>query len=559
MRRAHIHRLLLCLLSLTSGWFLPTYAANPAYPTPGIVVSEEKLASDVGLEILKAGGNAIDAAVAVGYALAVVDPCCGNIGGGGFMTIHLANGQTIFLNFREKASLTANKNLYTARPALPPDASTVGYLAVGVPGTVLGLDSALARYGTMTRKAVMAPAIKLAKQGFIVSPYFAQQLADSKSTFQQQPNIAAIFLKNGQPYQAGERLVQTDLADTLTRIANKGPAAFYHGFIAKTIVAASKMHGGILTMTDFTHYQVEWLKPLVCHYQSYTIYSAPPPSSGGTTLCEALGIIKNFPLAQMGRQQVASVHAIIEAMGYSFHDRNHLLGDPDYVHNPVAHLISTNYTKMLSEKIKAHPGPLQPKTVNHTFELTDTTHYSVLDSQGNAVSVTYTLNNFFGAGRIAGNTGFFLNDEMNDFTTHPGKPNKFGLVQSDKNDIQPGKRPLSSMTPTIITHNNHVVLVIGSPGGPRIISTVLLAIINYFDFHMPLQAAINAPRYHYQADPNIVFTEPNTFPTTLLRKLTDVGYTIESQATWGAIAAIGIQKHQWIGVCDYRRPDCGVN
>ena len=542
MLMTRIVSIALLLLSLN------TYAANS-----GMVVSEQKVASTVGADILRAGGNAVDAAVAVGYALAVVNPCCGNIGGGGFMTIHLANGQNIFINFREKAPFKATRDMFLNNP----DATTSGYLAVGVPGTVLGLDTALQKYGTMTRKQVMAPAIKLAKEGYQVTWFDAKWFKSYAKDFRQQPNVAAIFLNHGEPYKQGERLVQTDLAYTLQQISDLGPDVFYKGWIADEIVNASKSHGGILTLQDFTNYTVEQLTPIHCNYRGYDIISAPPPSSGGVTLCETLNILENFPLRQLGYRSAQGVQDILEAMRDGYRDRNERLGDPDFITNPIDKLLSKEYAAKLSKKIQQlRSAPIVSPTNNH-HELTDTTHYSVVDIMGNAVAVTYTINGFFGAKVIAGKTGFFLNDEMDDFATKPGSANKFGLVQYENNDIKPGKRPLSSMTPTIVMKDGKVFMVLGSPGGPRIITSVLLTILNVIDYGMPIQQAVNAPRFHFQGDPDSVDMEPLALPYLTSKRLQLKGYHLTPQSTWSAVEAILIDPKDGnrYGANDCRRPD----
>lgn len=535
--------------------FLATaHAATPIIAKNGMVVSEQRLASQIGAAILRQGGNAIDAAVAVGYALAVVDPCCGNIGGGGFLVARLANGKNIFLNFRERAPLKASNDMYYKTDKKT--ASLEGYLAVGVPGTVLGLDTALQKYGTLPRQTVMAPAIKLADKGFIITPYQAATLRPYTDTFRQQPNVAAIFLKNGKPLQPGDRLIQKELANTLRKIAAQGPTAFYHGSIAETIVAASKANGGILTLKDFADYKVQFLKPIICHYHQYTIISAAPPSSGGVALCEMLNILENFPIKQSQFYNPETIREIVEAMRYSFNDRNYKLGDPDFIHNPISQLTSKQYAKSISNKIRAQQKVKVSPTVFPQKELTDTTHYSIVDRYGNGVAVTYTINGFFGAHVIAGDTGFFLNNEMDDFATIPGTPNKFGLVQHDANAVKPGKRPLSSMTPTIITKNGKLFMVIGSPGGPRIITAVLLTILHVLNNHLNVQDAVNAPRFHHQGQPDQIDIEPDALSSDTMQQLTQLGYQLYPQPQpWGAVAAILINKKQFYGANDIRRPD----
>lgn len=533
----------------------PIYAATqPVTAKQGMVVSEHRLASLVGIDILRAGGNAIDAAIAVGYALAVVNPCCGNIGGGGFMTLHLADGKEVFINFREKAPLRATKTMFLKNKVA--NESTQGYLAVATPGTVLGLDAVLQKYGTMTRKQVMAPAIRLATEGFLVTPYLENQLQPFTDRFRKQPNVAAIFLKNNNPLKTGDRLIQKDLARTLTLISESGPTIFYRGAIAITLVNASNAHNGLLSLKDFSNYNISTSAPLHCEYHGYTIISATPPSSGGITLCEMLMILENLPLAKMGYHSFISTRSIVEALRYSYADRNSKLGDPDFVHNPIEQLLSPDYTKNMSDTI-IHSNSV-PKVIPNstTHELTDTTHYSVIDNKGNAVAVTYTINGLFGAGVIAGDTGFFLNNEMDDFTTQPGVANKFNLIQHDANAIQPGKRPLSSMSPTIVMKDGRVFMVLGSPGGPRIITAVLLTILNVLDYGMNIQQAVDAPRFHFQGSPNEIDIEPYALPFTTIKQLEFAGYPVVTQHTWSAVEAIVVGSDgTFYGANDVRRPD----
>ncbi|HEX4046032.1 MAG TPA: gamma-glutamyltransferase [Gammaproteobacteria bacterium] len=537
-----------------------------AQPTPvakqGMVVSEQVIASQIGVDIMRAGGNAIDAAVAVGYALAVIDPCCGNIGGGGFMLIHLADGKNVFINFREKAPLHANAHLFdhATIPALPPpdDTSARGYITVAVPGTVLGLDTALQTYGTMTRQQVMAPAIQLAKQGVIITAYEAERYKRYTDTFRQQPNVAAIFMKNGKPLAIGDRLIQTDLAQTLTLIANKGSSAFYQNSVAKAIVAASEAHGGVLSLKDFTDYTVETLTPIICDYHGYTIITSPPPGSG-IVLCEMLNILENFQLSPHSYYSTEDIRVLTETMRYGFIDRNNKLGDPDFMRNPTTELLSKDYAASLSKKIKTQHIAPAPAVFPYE-ENVNTTHYSVMDKQGNAVSVTYTLNGFFGARVIAGSTGFFLNDEIDDFATQPNQISRAGILNYDLNAIQPGRRPLSSMTPTIVMKNSEPVFVLGSPGGPRIITTLFLALVNLIDYKMDLQQAIDAPRFHFQYTSNTLSLEPYALPTRTMKQLQQIGYVTNTETfLWGAVAAIQIEDDgTLIGAMDKRRPDGGA-
>jgi gamma-glutamyltranspeptidase/glutathione hydrolase len=525
----------------------------------GMVVTEQRLASEVGLQILKQGGNAVDAAVAVGYALAVTHPCCGNLGGGGFMLIHLANGKDTFINFREKAPLAATRTMYLDEQGnVVPGLSTKGYLAVGVPGTVLGFDRALSAYGTMTRADVIAPAIELAQKGFVLHPGDVKILNASTQTFQKQPNVAGIFLKNGTtPYEAGDRLVQQDLANTLQLIADQGSDAFYKGAIASEIVKASKSNNGILTKEDFAKYTVSETTPVRCTYQSYEVISSPPPG-GGTTLCEMLNILEGYKLKQLEFRSAPMLQLMLSAMLYAYADRNTYLGDPNFVNNPVERLLSKDYAAQIRAKIPENraipPEPLFPKVT--TNQGNHTTHYSIQDRYGNTVSVTYTINSLFGAGVIAGKTGFLLNNEMDDFTSKPGVPNNFGLVQGSANIIEPGKQPLSSMSPTVVTKNGKVFLVTGSPGGSTIPTTVLQVITNVVDYGMNIQQAVDTPRFHYQGLPNRVRTEPYALKSASMETLQQWGYQIAPLGTWGAAESLMVNPETgWIyGANDSRRP-----
>ncbi len=511
-----------------------------------MVVTAQHAASDVGAAILSAGGNAIDAAVAVGYALAVTHPCCGNIGGGGFMTIHLADGRDTFINFREKAPLAARADMFLDTAGNPVAAkSRDGYLAVGVPGTVLGLETALQKYGTLPRAKLLAPAIQLAQQGFVLTQGDVDVLADAAAAFRAQPNVAALFLNHGVPYAAGARLVQKNLAATLRKISDAGPDVFYRGPIADAVVHASQANGGILTKADFDKYTVTESAPISCMYRSYTVISAPPPSSGGVTLCEMLQLLDGYNLQALGRGTGESLHLMAEAMRYAYRDRNTYLGDPAFIDNPVARLLSPLHMQSIRGRIQAHHATPSAALGEEAAadEHATTTHYSIVDRLGNAVAVTFTINDDFGAKVIAGDTGFFLNDEMDDFTSKPGSPNMFGLIQGKANAIAPGKRPLSSMTPTIILKDGKPVLIVGTPGGSRIITTVLQIIVNVIDYGMDLQAAVDAPRIHHQWLPDTLAGEPLAIADPVKNSLTAMGYDVVQLEPWGtgnAAEVIGI-------------------
>jgi gamma-glutamyltranspeptidase/glutathione hydrolase len=493
----------LALLVTTTIAVVTTQAASlaPVGAEHGMVVSAQHLASQVGVEVLRKGGNAVDAAVAVGYALAVVYPAAGNLGGGGFMTIQLADGRKTFIDFREKAPLAATQNMYLdASGNVVKGASTTGHLAVAVPGSVAGMEYALAKYGTRKRGELIAPSIALADRGFVLQQGDIDLLRTATDDFRKDPASSRIFLKNGQPFDVGDRLVQKDLAKTLRDIARNGAAGFYRGPVAASIVASSKAGGGILAQEDLNRYKVRELAPIECDYRGYHVVSAPPPSSGGVVICEILNVLEGYPLRDMGYRSAQSVHYQVEAMRHAYMDRNSYLGDPDFVKNPLGRLLDKNYAASIRQVIEPQKAGIsaQIKPGVPPHEGTNTTHYSIVDKDGNAVAVTYTLNDWFGAKVMAPGTGVLLNDEMDDFTAKPGVPNLYGLVQGEANSIAPGKTPLSSMSPTIVTQNGKPVMVVGTPGGSRIITAVLLTIVNVVDYDMTIQEAVDAPRFHQQ-------------------------------------------------------------
>ncbi|RWC57041.1 gamma-glutamyltransferase [Mesorhizobium sp.] len=527
------------LAPLTSG-----FAASPA-PAKGehgMVVTAQHLASDVGVEVLKKGGNAVDAAVAVGYALAVVYPNAGNIGGGGFMTIRFKDGKSTFLDFRERAPQAATKTMYLDKDGNPvKGASLDGYLAVGVPGSVAGLEMAREKYGKLSRQDLMAPAIGYAKDGFILNQGDAVSFAGSADRLAKDPAAAAIFLKpDGKPYGTGERLIQPDLAASLAAISEKGPDAFYKGAIADAVVKASGAKGGILAKSDFEQYAVRELKPVTCTYRGYEITSSPPPSSGGVIICEILNVLEGYPLSYLGAGSAETVHVMVEAMRYAYVDRNSALGDPDFVDNPVSKLLDKAYAKDIRDKIDPFRAGVSKDLMPKGFgESKETTHYSIIDDDGNAVAVTYTLNGSFGAGVVVDGTGILLNNEMDDFTQKPGVPNLYGLVQGEANAIQPKKTPLSSMSPTVVAKDGKPFMVIGSPGGSRIITITLEAILNVIDHGMNIQEAIDAPRIHHQWLPDKVYVEPFGLSPDTEKLLAGMGYHLDlADQTWGQAAGI---------------------
>ncbi|BEP43882.1 gamma-glutamyltransferase [Variovorax sp. V15] len=521
-------------------------ASNAASVAPvaaenGMVVSAQHLATKVGVDVLKRGGNAVDAAVAVGYALAVVYPAAGNLGGGGFMTVQLADGRKTFLDFREKAPLAATANMYLDKDGnVIKGLSTKGHLAVGVPGSVSGMEYAREKYGTMKRGDLLAPSIQLADKGFALQQGDIDLLATATADFKEDPATAAIFLNKGEPYKVGDKLVQKDLARTLREISAKGTDGFYKGWVGNAIVASSQAGKGLITQADLDQYKTREMAPVECDYRGYRVVSAPPPSSGGVIICEMLNILEGYPLKDLGYHSAQAVHYQIEAMRHAYVDRNSYLGDPDFVKNPLERLLDKGY----AEKIRAVIDPkkagvskdIKPGVAPH--EGSNTTHYSIADKWGNAVSVTYTLNDWFGAKVTAAKTGVLLNDEMDDFTSKVGVPNLYGLVQGEANKIEPGKRPLSSMSPTIVSKDGKPVMVVGTPGGSRIITAVMLTMINAIDYGMNVQEAVDAPRFHQQWLPDVTNVETYALSHDTRKILTDMGHNLGVPQPANHLAAI---------------------
>ncbi len=495
-----------------------------------MVVTVSTPASLVGVRILKKGGNAVDAAVAVGFALAVTYPYAGNIGGGGFMVIHLKNGENTTIDFREKAPIKAFRDMYLDKngnyiPALSKEGAT----SVGVPGSVAGLIYALKKYGTMELSEVIEPAIELAKNGWTVDKHSADSFAKALPLFSKYPSSFKIFSKNGKPFKEGDIFKQLDLAKTLELIKEKGREGFYKGVTAKLLIKQIQKLGGIITQKDLDKYQPVERKPIVGNYRGYKIISMPPPSSGGIILVEMLNILENykFEMSEWGSSKY--YHKLVEAMKYAYADRSVHLGDSDFYPVPQKGLLSKKYAKSIFKKItnKATPSSLikagNPKQYS---ESTETTHYSIVDNKGNAVSVTTTLNSAFGNKIVVDGAGFLLNNEMDDFSSKPGVPNQFGLIGGEGNSIQPEKRMLSSMTPTIVLKNNKPYLIIGSPGGSTIITTVLQVILNCIDFKMDIQTAIDMPRIHHQWLPDKLFFEKYAINSDTAEKLKRMGYKL---------------------------------
>jgi len=540
------------------------FAASPvpAAADHGMVVTAHHLATEAGLDVLRGGGNAIDAAVAVGYALAVTFPEAGNLGGGGFMTVRLADGTTHFLDFRETAPGAATAKMYQDKAGnVIPGLSTRGWLAVGVPGTVAGMEYARTHWGTRPRADLMAPAIHMAEQGYVLDRGDAEMYVEDVPDLRKSPATAAIFLNNGAAWRDGERLVQTDLAHSLKMIAEHGPDAFYKGPIASAIVASSAKSGGILSLADFASYTVRDMKPLECDYRGYHVIAAPPPSSGGVVICESMGILAGYPTPQWGWASADATHVLIEAMRRAYHDRNLSLGDPDFVKMDTARLISPAYAQTLRAGIhmdRATPS-MSLGGVGTSPEGQNTTHYSIVDAAGNAVSVTYTLNDWFGAHVMAPGTGIVLNDEMDDFSAKPGVPNIYGLVEGPNNAIAPGKRPLSSMSPTIVTKDGKLALVIGTPGGSRIPAGVLQVMLNMIDYGMTLTEAIDAPRLQQQWLPDETYYERYGLSADTLAILRARGQKMTERRHENHIAAIVVGGPRIAGAVQPPRDDQGMD
>ena len=516
-------------------------APAPVAAQHGMVVSAHRLATAAGLDVLKSCGNAVDAAVAVAYALAVTFPEAGNIGGGGFMTIRLTNGRSTFIDFRETAPAAATAAMYQdAAGNVVPLRSTRGFLAAGIPGTVAGLELARSKYGTRARAPLMASAIALASKGFVLDQGDADFLAEGAADFAKDPASAAIFLNRGQPWQAGQRWVQADLGRTLQAIASGGAAAFYSGPIAARIALASQRGGGIMTTADFAGYKAVERRPIECDYRGYHLISAPPPSSGGIVLCETLTLLEGWPMGSLGFHSAQGVHYTAEALRRAFHDRNLNLGDPAFVKADIAKFTSKAYAAQQRATISADratpsaslPGPEASK------EGRSTTHFSIVDAAGNAVSLTYTLNDWFGARVTAAGTGVLLNDEMDDFSAKPGASNMFGLVEGSNNAVAPGKRPLSSMSPTILTKDGQLLMVIGTPGGSHIPTGVLQVLMGVIDYDMTLSEAVNAPRIHAQWLPDVIYYEKDALSADTMAVLSAKGHSLEPMPYWNQIAAI---------------------
>ena len=531
-------KLFLALAVLASA--LTALAFTPVAGRHGMVASSEPLASEVGVQILREGGNAVDAAVAVGFALAVTHPVAGNIGGGGFMLIRLASGEAVVVDYREAAPAAASRNMYVnSNGEIVPHASTVGVLSAGVPGTVAGLALAEEKYGKLGLARVIAPAVHLARDGFEVIYHFSESLRQDGDRLSKFDASRRIFLRDGRFYQPGETFKQPDLAQTLEAIAHQGAKGFYSGAVAQAIAATMQKYHGLITEEDLARYRPILRQPLVGHFRGYEVVSVPPPSSGGVAVIEMLNILE--PLDLGPPDSFESMHFMVEAMRHAYADRAAYLGDADFTPVPVARLTSEAYAAKLREEI-LHSKPDAPIAAGNpqAFESSQTTHYSVVDDNGNAVANTYTLNNGYGSGVTVEGAGFLLNDEMDDFAAKPGTPNLYGLVQGEANAIAPNKRPLSSMTPTLVLQDGKLRLVLGSPGGGTIINTVLQVLLNNLVFKMDILQAVSFPRFHHQWMPDRLILERVGFSEDTVQKLREAGYQIDSYGGIGDCEAIAV-------------------
>ena len=528
--------LLILIILLT----LQSACTNPLQPVSsknGMVVSASSYASKVGVEILKKGGNAIDATVAVGFALAVTYPYAGNIGGGGFMVIHLADGKNTTIDFREKAPLSAYKDMYLNEVGeFLPELSQTGTTSVGVPGSVAGFIYALEKYGTLPLAEVIQPAIDLAKNGWKLEERDARLFNNNLPLFEKYPSTKKIFMRDSITYKEGELFVQKDLAQTLEQIKEKGIDGFYKGQIAELLVKQVRSLGGYITLEDLEKYQPVEREPIISNYRGYKVVSMPPPSSGGIALVELLNILAYYSaeggLKNEEWNSAQYIHHLVEAMKYVYADRTYHLGDADFYPVPKERLISKEYARTIFDKIEEAKNMAVPSTeikeleVASIYESTETTHYSVYDSYGNAVSTTTTINSAFGSGIVVDGAGFLLNNEMDDFSGKPGAQNQFGLLGTEANSIQPEKRMLSSMTPTIILKDNKPFIILGSPGGSTIITVVLQVILNCVDFKMNIREAIEKPRIHHQWMPDSLYYEQNALTQKVKKELTSMGYAL---------------------------------
>ena len=537
---------------------------HPVIDDKGMVVSQRMIASEVGAEILKKGGNAVDAAVATGLALAVVLPRAGNLGGGGFMVVYLKEeDKTIAIDYREKAPSAATRDLFLDKNGdYDRKKAQFSLLSAGVPGSVAGFHHALTKYGTLSWQEVLEPAIRLAEKGFVIPHDLANTLASKRyrERLSSNPAAAKVFFKEDKGlYSAGEILIQKDLASTLKELSKNGPDAFYSGKIAQLIVEEMERNGGLITLEDLKNYNVAERQPLVGSYKGYEIVSMPPSSSGGTHLIQMLNMLEEFPLKEMGFGSADTIHILAEVMKRAYADRSKYLGDSDFYKVPSS-LTSKKYAISLNKDIsldKVTPSEDVSPGDPYPYESPDTTHFSVMDSYGNAVSNTYTLNFSYGSGLMIPGTGMLINNEMDDFSSKPGTPNGYGLLGSEANAIEGNKRPLSSMTPTIIFKDQKPYMVFGSPGGSRIITTVLQVALNVMEHEMNIAQAVHSPRIHHQWLPEVLMIEQG-FGSDTEKLLESKGYRLYPSSTMGSVQAIVKEGKYFYGSADPRRPSAGV-
>lgn len=529
---------------------------DPVRGKNGMVVSACKIASEVGVQILKKGGNAIDAAVAVGFALAVTYPAAGNIGGGGFMVIHFNDGRNTSIDYREKAPMYSNEKMYLdSNGNFLPNLSQEGETSSGVPGSVAGLLYALEKYGTMPLKDVIKPAIKLAEKGFILDYKLVQSINAFYSEFMKYPSSQKIFTKNGKPFEEGDKFVQKDLAKTLKLISKKGRDGFYKGEVADKIVNQMRKNGGLITYEDLENYKAVERVPIISTFKGYEVITMGPPSGGGVILLQSLNVLENFEFNKDEWNSSEYIHKLVETFKYAYADRSKHLGDSDFFPVPLVELLNKDYSQRIFSQIGYNATPsseISPTEFKKYDESEETTHYSVVDKFGNAVSVTTTINSSYGAKVVVEGAGFLLNNEMDDFSAKPGEPNQFGLTGSEANKIEPGKRMLSSMTPTIILKDKKPVLILGSPGGSTIPTSVLQVVMNYLILGMQLQAAVNSPRIHHQWLPDRIDYENRAILNDVKENLIKRNHILGEIRTLGRVEAIAIENGMLYGATDPR-------
>jgi gamma-glutamyltranspeptidase/glutathione hydrolase len=544
------------IITITSFFVIYPQHPEPVRAKNGMIVSASKIASEVGIEILKKGGNAIDAAVAVGFALAVTYPSAGNLGGGGFMVIHFSNGSNTSIDFREKAPMNANEKMFLdENDNFLPNLSQEGVTSAGVPGSVAGLLYALKKYGTMSIKEIINPAIKLAKDGFVLDYRLVESINYHFEDFNKYPSSRKIFTKNGKPFQEGDKFIQKDLAKTLKLISKYGRDGFYKGYVADKIVKQMRQMGGYITYEDLENYQPVERKPIISTFKGYKVISMGPPSGGGVILLQSLNVLENFEFNIDDWNSSNYIHKVVETLKYAYADRSKHLGDPDFYPVPLVELLNKDYSQRIFAQIgeKAIPSnQIFPANFPYYDKSDETTHYSVIDKYGNAVSVTTTLNSSYGSKIVVEGAGFLLNNEMDDFSAKPGVANQFGLTGSEANKIEPNKRMLSSMTPTIVLKNDKPVLILGSPGGSTIPTSVLQVILNYIVFGMNIQAAVNSPRIHHQWLPDKIDYENQALSMDVKENLQKRGHTIGDKRILGRVEAIAIEGDFIFGATDPR-------